>query len=52
VVLRYFGGLTMDETATVLSLSVATTKRHWARARAWLFRELRRTAPPGAPGAG
>jgi RNA polymerase sigma factor (TIGR02999 family) len=42
VVLRFFGGLTVEETAKVLSLSVATVKRDWARAKAWLFRDLRR----------
>jgi RNA polymerase sigma factor (TIGR02999 family) len=42
VVLRFFGGLTIDEAAEILNLSVATVKRDWVRARAWLFRELRR----------
>jgi RNA polymerase sigma factor (TIGR02999 family) len=41
VELRYFGGLTIEETATVLSVSPATVKNDWAFARAWLFRELR-----------
>lgn len=41
VVLRFFGGLTVEETADVLALSPATVKREWTRARAWLFRELR-----------
>lgn len=41
VVLRFFGGLTIDEAAETLDVSVATVKRDWARARAWLFRELR-----------
>jgi RNA polymerase sigma factor (TIGR02999 family) len=36
VELRYFGGLTVEETADVLGLSPATVKRHWAMARAWL----------------
>jgi len=40
VELRYFGGMTIEETAEVLSLSTATVKREWAVARAWLFREL------------
>lgn len=40
VELRYFGGLSIDETATALDLSPATVKRRWALARAWLFREL------------
>jgi RNA polymerase sigma factor (TIGR02999 family) len=40
VELRYFGGLSIDETALVLQLSPATVKRGWTMARAWLFREL------------
>ena len=41
VTLRFFGGLTVEEAAEVLTLSPATVKRDWSRARAWLFRELR-----------
>jgi RNA polymerase sigma-70 factor, ECF subfamily len=44
VMLRFFGGLTVEESAEVLELSPATVKRDWARARAWLFRELRPVA--------
>ena len=40
VELRYFGGLTIEETAEALSVSPATVKREWALARAWLRREL------------
>jgi len=40
VELRYFGGLTLEETASVAGISVATVKREWAMARAWLRREL------------
>jgi RNA polymerase sigma-70 factor, ECF subfamily len=40
VELRFFGGLTIEETAEALDLSPATVKRHWAVARAWLAREL------------
>jgi len=40
VELRYFGGLTLEETALVAGISVATVKREWAMARAWLRREL------------
>ncbi len=40
VELRFFGGLTIDETAKVLELSPATIKREWATAKAWLFHEL------------
>ena len=41
VVLRFFGGLTVEEAAAALGLSPATVKRDWTRAQAWLFRELR-----------
>ena len=41
VELRFFGGLTGDEIATVLGVAPITVKRDWALARAWLFRELR-----------
>jgi DNA-directed RNA polymerase specialized sigma24 family protein len=40
VELRFFGGLTIEETAKVMSLSHATTERYWSFARAWLRREL------------
>ncbi|KAA5545425.1 sigma-70 family RNA polymerase sigma factor [Roseiconus nitratireducens] len=40
VELRYFTGLTIDETAKVLGVSPRTTKRNWAYARAWLRREM------------
>jgi RNA polymerase sigma factor (TIGR02999 family) len=45
VKLRFFAGLTIEETAKVLGLSEPTAKRHWAYARAWLYREMRRSAP-------
>ncbi|WP_457652999.1 sigma-70 family RNA polymerase sigma factor [Rhodocaloribacter sp.] len=37
---RYFGGLTVEETAEVMNLSPATIKRDWKTAKAWLRREL------------
>jgi RNA polymerase sigma factor (TIGR02999 family) len=40
VELRFFGGLSIEETAAALDISPATLKRRWALARAWLFREL------------
>ena len=40
VELRFFGGLTNDEIAGAVGVSVATVKRHWTLARAWLYREL------------
>ncbi len=41
VELRFFGGMTIDETALALGVSAATVKREWTVARAWLRRELR-----------
>jgi RNA polymerase sigma factor (TIGR02999 family) len=41
VELRFFGGLTVDETAAVLGIAPAIVKRDWALARTWLYRELR-----------
>ena len=40
VKLRYFAGLTFEQTGEILSISTATAKRHWAYARAWLIREM------------
>lgn len=40
VELRFFGGLTVEETAHVVGISPATVKREWALAKAWLFRKL------------
>lgn len=42
VELRYFAGLTLEETAEVMRISPATVKREWAVARAWLHREIKR----------
>lgn len=41
VKLRFFAGLTLPEAAMVLGLSMPTAKRHWAYARAWLYREIK-----------
>jgi len=41
VELRYFGGLSVDETAEVLNVSPQTVLRDWKIAKAWLMRELR-----------
>ncbi len=53
VELRYFGGLTEEETAELLDVSVRTVKREWSMARAWLYAELTRGPAtyrgPGAP---
>ena len=48
VELRFFGGLTIEETAAALSVSPATIKREWAVAKGWLFREL--SGAGGRPG--
>ena len=42
VELRFFGGLSNEESAAVLGVSPATVQRQWAGARAWLYRELNR----------
>ena len=42
VMLRYFGGLTVEEAAAAMGVSARTAKRNWAFARAWLRRELER----------
>jgi RNA polymerase sigma factor (TIGR02999 family) len=49
VELRYFGGLTIEETALALAVSDATVKRAWRRARAFLHRELVGADAPGKP---
>jgi RNA polymerase sigma-70 factor, ECF subfamily len=41
VEMRYFGGLTLDEAADVLGVSIAMVKRDWSMAKAWLLREMR-----------
>jgi RNA polymerase sigma factor (TIGR02999 family) len=40
VELRFFGGLTIEETAEILKVSHATVEREWSMARAWLYREI------------
>ena len=42
VELRFFGGLTNEETAEVLQISVSTVKRDWEMARIWLYRALKK----------
>jgi RNA polymerase sigma factor (TIGR02999 family) len=44
VELKFFGGLSNEDTAEVLGVSTSTVKRDWTTARAWLFRELNRSA--------
>jgi RNA polymerase sigma factor (TIGR02999 family) len=47
VELRFFGGLSIEETSEVLGVSMPTVKRDWASARAWLFREITRGSCDG-----
>ncbi len=42
VELRFFGGLSIEETSQVLDISAATVKRHWATARVWLHTQINR----------
>jgi RNA polymerase sigma factor (TIGR02999 family) len=46
VELRFFGGLSIDETSEALGVSAATVRRDWGTARVWLRRELDRTIQP------
>ena len=41
VKLRYFVGMTNEETAEVLGVSIATVKNYWTFARTWIFNEMR-----------
>jgi RNA polymerase sigma factor (TIGR02999 family) len=50
VEMRYFGGMSMEETAAVLNLSPATVLRDWNAAKAWLYTQLNRTGPEETPG--
>jgi RNA polymerase sigma-70 factor (ECF subfamily) len=49
VELRFFGGLTIEETADLQGQSVSTVKREWAAARAWLFRAMTTSSPESDP---
>ncbi len=44
VELRFFAGLSIEDTAEVLGISASTVKRDWVTARAWLYRELDRSS--------
>ena len=46
VELRFFGGLSIEETAEVLGISSATVKRDWATARVWLLHEMSKNPSP------
>jgi RNA polymerase sigma factor (sigma-70 family) len=45
VELRFFGGLSLEEAAEALKVSVGTVRRDWSLAQAWLYRELSGTSP-------
>jgi RNA polymerase sigma factor (TIGR02999 family) len=47
VEMRFFGGLTVDETAEVLGVSARTVEREWTVARAWLYMHLKEQETPG-----
>jgi RNA polymerase sigma factor (TIGR02999 family) len=49
--LRYFAGLSLEETAEAMRVSVGTVRRDWNLARAWLFRELSRRSSNATAGA-
>jgi RNA polymerase sigma factor (TIGR02999 family) len=49
VELRFFGGLSVDETAAVLNVSPETVNRDWKTAKAWLLRELKPPKPAAMP---
>jgi RNA polymerase sigma-70 factor (ECF subfamily) len=49
VEMRFFGGLSVEETAEVLKVSTVTVKRDWRAARAWLYRELTGGTTDGPP---
>ena len=46
VELRFFGGLSVEDSAEVLGISPATVKRDWTSARAWLYREMKQRQDP------
>lgn len=50
VELRFFGGLTVEETAEATGTSPETVKRDWRLAKLWLMKELRMPVRPTAPG--
>jgi RNA polymerase sigma factor (TIGR02999 family) len=49
VKLRYFAGMTIEQAAETLAISVTTANRWWSYARAWLHEEIRRGGDPSAP---
>lgn len=49
VELRYFGGLSLEETAKAMGISLATVKRHWEFSRRWLYMEMTSQPPHHSP---
>ncbi|MGE3107434.1 MAG: sigma-70 family RNA polymerase sigma factor [Phycisphaerales bacterium] len=47
VMMRYFAGLSVEETAAALNVSTATVKNDWAYAKAWLYKEMNQGNEPG-----
>ena len=47
VEMRYFGGLSVEETAHVLKISTVTVVRDWNSAKAWLYRQMRANTADG-----
>jgi DNA-directed RNA polymerase specialized sigma24 family protein len=52
VKLRFFAGLSIAEAAEAMGIAPSTADRHWAYARAWLYRRMAGGPGPGARGAG
>jgi RNA polymerase sigma-70 factor, ECF subfamily len=49
VELRYFGGFSVEEIGDILDMSPRSVKRHWALARIWLLKQMKKPCDPGAP---
>jgi RNA polymerase sigma-70 factor (ECF subfamily) len=49
VELRYFGGFSVEEIGEILDMSPRSVKRHWALARIWLLKQMKKHCDPGAP---
>jgi RNA polymerase sigma factor (TIGR02999 family) len=49
VELRYFGGFSVEEIGDILDMSPRSVKRHWALARIWLLKQMKKASDPGAP---
>jgi DNA-directed RNA polymerase specialized sigma24 family protein len=47
--MRYFAGLSVEDTARAMEISARTVNRLWTSARAWLYREMTRAGTDGSP---